>query len=161
MINNNDFNTLKEVNKIYTHKHIIANYIKEIINNLSSRALDHDNSKLTPEELEGYVKYGKILDNAVIGTQEYQETLELMDKYNQIHYKRNRHHPEYHANGVNDMNLIDIVEMFSDWCATSDYKNTDVVKVMEETLFERFGIDDQLGNILKNTIIYLRDNQTL
>ena len=158
MLDNNDFNTLKEINKIYTHKHMLSYYMGLIVKELLDRSIDHDNSKLTPEELDGYVKNGAILDNAVIGTQEYNDTLELMKKYNNIHYNRNRHHPEHFSNGIDDMNLIDIIEMFSDWCSVSDIKNTDVLEVMENVLFKRFDIDEQLCNVIKNTIIYLRNS---
>lgn len=147
---------LKETNKIYTHKHIVSHYINLAVKELANRGIDHDNSKLTPEELEGYVNYGPILDKAVIGTDEYNETLELMKKYNEIHYSRNRHHPEFFDNGVDDMNLIDILEMFCDWCAKSDEKNTNVIDIMDEVLLNRFGIDEQLGKVLKNTLRYLQ-----
>jgi len=36
------------------------------------------------------------------------------------HYALYRHHPEHFQNGIDDMNLIDLVEMFADWKASSE-----------------------------------------
>jgi len=67
------------------------------------------------------------------------------------HQENNSHHPEAHEEGIDGMNLIDIVEMLCDWkAATLRTKNGDIQKSLEIQK-ERFGISDQLYNILKNT----------
>jgi len=67
------------------------------------------------------------------------------------HQENNSHHQEAHEEGIDGMNLIDIVEMLCDWkAATLRTKNGDIQKSLEIQK-ERFGISDQLYNILKNT----------
>ena len=55
-------------------------------------------------------------------------------------------------NGINDMNLIDIMEMLCDWISyKDDISITDAVEVVEKQS-RRFGFSDELKNILLNTL---------
>jgi len=36
------------------------------------------------------------------------------------HYKNNRHHPEHFNNGIDEMNLVDLIELLCDWKAASE-----------------------------------------
>lgn len=67
------------------------------------------------------------------------------------HYATYRHHPEHFQNGINDMNLIDIVEMIADWKAASERQKDGNLLVSIEKNAKRFHIDDQLKQILINT----------
>lgn len=50
------------------------------------------------------------------------------------------------------MTLVDIVEMFFDWWASSErHKNGDIKESIEENK-ERFGLSDQLVKIFNNTV---------
>ena len=67
------------------------------------------------------------------------------------HYKNNRHHPEYHKNGIDDMNLIDLVEMFCDWlAATKRHADGDIMKSIKHNK-DRFKMNEQLVKIFENT----------
>lgn len=67
------------------------------------------------------------------------------------HYATYRHHPEHFQNGINDMNLIDIVEMLADWKAASERQKDGNLLLSIEKNAKRFNIDDQLKQILINT----------
>ena len=72
-----------------------------------------------------------------------------------IHYANNRHHPEHFDNGIQGMNLLDLLEMICDWKAASErHADGDVYKSIEINQ-ERFGYSDELKIILKNTVEFL------
>lgn len=67
----------------------------------------------------------------------------------------NRHHPEHFVNGMNDMNLIDLIEMICDWKASSErHADGDIYKSIEINQ-KRFGYSDDVKSLLKNTVDYL------
>jgi hypothetical protein len=45
---------------------------------------------------------------------------ELAPALDDHHYPKNRHHPEHFEDGMNDMNLLDLIEMLADWKAASE-----------------------------------------
>jgi hypothetical protein len=58
------------------------------------------------------------------------------------HYVRNRHHPEYHCNGISDMTIIDKIEMVCDWMAAiKRYKDGSIERSMRVNK-EKFELDD-------------------
>lgn len=69
----------------------------------------------------------------------------------QHHYANYRHHPEHFVKGINDMNLVDIVEMLCDWKAASLRQNDGNLLKSIDTNAQRFGYDDQLKQIFINT----------
>lgn len=71
------------------------------------------------------------------------------------HYAHNRHHPECHADGVNDMTLIDLIEMVCDWTASAKRNASGDVRKGLDFNAERFGISPQLLRIIKNTVEFL------
>jgi len=74
------------------------------------------------------------------------------------HYGENRHHSEHFEHGIDDMNLIDIIEMFCDWyAATVRHENGDIFASLNINKV-RFNLSDQLFNIFNNTAKILREN---
>lgn len=144
-----DYNLMLNIqNHVNTIQLIIG---EKIIPILRKRALYHDRSKYENPEKSTYDKYIPLLKNTKYGSDEYNK---IKDKMYQEglshHYKENRHHPEYFENGVNDMNLIDVIEMVCDWYATSLSSDTDFENCLKIN-YERFGIDEQLAKIIFNT----------
>lgn len=124
---------------------------EKIIPILRSRALHHDRSKFEEPEKSTYDKYIPLLKNVKYGSDEYNEIRNKMHEEGlHHHYQENRHHPEHFENGVNDMNLIDIIEMICDWYAASLLSDTDFEKGLKINC-KRFGIDEQLAKIIFNT----------
>lgn len=130
--------------------------IGKIIDNLKDllnwRAKYHDYSKLRSPELSGFAEYGPKLKTMEYMSNEYKQCLSDMKPFLDHHYSSNRHHPEYHKNGISDMSLIDILEMLSDWKASVERsKNGDIFKSLEINT-KRFNIPTEISNMMKNTL---------
>lgn len=140
-----------------TEAHIerVAMYIEMIRGMLKLRADDHDASKLFPPERNCFDKITPLLMGMTYGSEEYKATLCRMKPAIDHHYKHNRHHPECFINGINGMNLIDLMEMICDWKAASErHADGDIFRSLKINQ-ERFGISDQLAQILTNTVKFL------
>jgi len=110
---------------------------------LYGRAWKHDLSKYRWSEASYFAKTIFDLKHSTYGSDEYKEMLASIQPAIQVHYKRNRHHPEYHKNGFNDMTELDKLEMLADWyAATKRHANGDIFKSIEIN-HSRFGYDDE------------------
>jgi hypothetical protein len=143
-----------------TQEHIenVGKFIDKSITELDSRKELHDKTKLEEPEFSTFVEYTPKLKNSTYGSEEYLTFLKEMKPALDHHYSNNRHHPEYHENGINDMNLIDLIEMLCDWkAATLRHDNGDIIKSLDINK-ERFNISDQLFDVLLNTVNDLKFN---
>lgn len=145
--------------QVDTLKHIekVRNIIQIFINKLSARAMDHDKIKLESPEVEVFTEFTPKLADLTYGSEEYLKCLQEMDGALQHHYANSRHHPEHFANGINDMNLVDIVEMFCDWKASSMRHNDGNLLKSIETNAQRFAMSKQLKQIFINTAALFDD----
>ena len=157
-----------------TKKHIdkVSNHLMHIKECLIQRAIDHDRSKLSPEELPIFVKYTHKLKDCTYGSDEYKQYLAEMKPALDHHYANNRHHPEYFSLQVADdfeyfekgkknpiccMNLVDIMEMLCDWlAATERHADGDIYKSIEINQ-KRFGYSDEMKSVLVNTVSLLKE----
>lgn len=118
----------------------------------------HDSSKLRSPEKEKFDELTPKLKSLTYGTEEYKESLKELGIALDHHYQNNSHHPQHYSNGVDGMDLFDIMEMFFDWkAATERMDNGDILQSIEINK-ERFKISDQLSNIFKNTVDSLYAN---
>ena len=139
------------------HKVEVSMLLSILRDELTKRSLNHDNSKLEDPELAIFNEYTPKLKNTTYGSDEYKQFLKEMKVALDHHYAENRHHPEHFENGVKDMNLVDIVEMFCDWfSAVKRHADGDVLKSIEINQ-KRFGYGDQLKAILINTVPVLEE----
>lgn len=123
---------------------------------LIKRSVSHDRSKLVPPEVSTFVEFTPKLKASTYGSPEYKQFLVDMKPALDNHYANNRHHPEHFPNGVNDMNLIDLLEMITDWfCASRRHADGDPYKSLEHNT-GRFGLEPQLVQLLANTIPVLQ-----
>lgn len=134
------------------HIQLVQKLLHRMVVELLQRAEKHDQSKLVPPELPDLVKLTRNLAGTTFGTKEYDEGKRQMPVGLAHHYANNRHHPEHFRNGVNDMNLIDIMEMLVDWWASSKRHNDGNVRKSIEINAARFGINPQLVLIFENTL---------
>jgi len=119
---------------------------------LAERQFSHDRSKLAPPEVETFTEFTPKLAGSTYGSAEYKSYLAAMKPALDHHYAANRHHPEHHDEGVDGMNLVDVVEMFIDWkAATLRHDDGDMLKSIAINR-ERFGISEQLCCIFENTV---------
>lgn len=141
-----------------TNEHIdnVRNLMYQVMHQIQMRATQHDLSKLLDPEFPIFVKYTPKLAGTTYGSEEYKQYLSEMKPALDHHYSFNRHHPEHHDDGIDGMNLVDLIEMFCDWkAATMRHNNGDITTSIEINR-KRFGISDQLANILQNTADALR-----
>ena len=118
---------------------------------LTTRGVEHDKEKLESPEVELFTKYTPKLATTTYGSELYHKYLGELQPALEHHYATYRHHPEHFEHGINDMNLLDLVEMFCDWkAATLRQKDGNILKSISINA-ERFGIDEQLTQILMNT----------
>ena len=136
-----------------TFRHIerVRNLLNTCVADLIKRGELHDQTKLLPPEVEAFTEYTPKLANCTYGSDEYKGYLAAIKPALDHHYAHNRHHPEHHKNGVNDMNLLDLVEMLCDWKAASERHNDGNIRKSIEVNANRFGLSPQMVKILENT----------
>lgn len=140
------------------HKVRVASLINKCMAVLEKKKTHHDLDKINNEvEKKLFDKYTPKLKDSTYGSTEYNQFLKELKPALDIHYSENRHHPEHFANGIDDMNLLDLIEMICDWKASSErHGNGDIFKSIEINQ-KRFWYSDQLKNILENTANFLID----
>lgn len=133
---------------ILTLRALLLQCIGEFVN----RANAHDLSKLTDPEVDLFTIYTPKLKDVEYGSDQYKQFLQELKPALDNHYANNSHHPEYFENGINGMNLFDVLEMMCDWKASGLRGKNGSLEKSLEIQKDRFGIDDQLFNIMKNTV---------
>lgn len=136
-----------------TRKHIqrVGELIGDAIKDLIDRSKYHDRSKLGPVEKPLFDKYTPLLKNVEYNSPKYKELLKDLKPALDNHYANCSHHPEHFKNGIEDMNLLDILEMLLDWKASSERNKGGNIRKSIEINAERFGINPQLRKIFENT----------
>lgn len=150
----NSYNLKEARGAVETNDHIkvVQKNLMQFVKELLDRALNHDTSKLESPEVEVFGEYTPELSKVEYGSQEYKDLLAKVKPAIDHHYANNRHHPEHWPNGIEDMTLVDLVELLSDWkAATARNKNGNIRKSIELNA-ERYKISPQLRKILENTV---------
>ncbi len=137
-----------------TYKHIkrVGHYLHLFSKELIDRAEHHDDSKLEEPELSGFAENTEKLAKVEYGSEEYKTMLAELKPTIEHHYSKNRHHSEFWPNGINDMNLIDLLEMLADWRAAGERNKNGNIRKSIEVNAERYGISPQLRKIIENTV---------
>lgn len=139
-----------------TKEHIqqVRVFTEKIAEAIIERGDYHDYSKLQSPEKGIFDEYTPKLAETTYGSEEYKTYLEEMKVALKHHYSKNRHHPEYHPNGIHDMNLVDLIEMLCDWKAATMRHNDGNLMESIEINQERFGYDDGIKQLMINTVKY-------
>jgi len=147
------------------HIFTVQEYMARFTENLFNRAYWHDESKLVEPEKSGFDAHIPKLKTLKFGSPEYEQGKKDLGATLLHHYEHNSHHPEFYAitDGVLDedivkiglaisrMSLADICEMLVDWKAASlRMKDGDIYKSITINA-KKFGIGNQLKQILINT----------
>jgi hypothetical protein len=133
------------------HSLRVGELMGQLIRELVDRSVKHDISKTQDPELAVFNEYTPKLKDTTYGSDEYKGYLAAMGEGLRHHYAANRHHPEHFADGINGMTLADLVEMLADWKAATERHADGSLDRSLEIQRERFGISDQLAQILRNT----------
>ena len=125
---------------------------------LMDRAMGHDDSKFSQEERELFIEYTPKLKNVTYGSEEYKQFLKELKPALDHHYAKNDHHSEHYKNGIDDMHLVALIEMFVDWFASCQRHNDGNIRKSIAINKERYKLSDQLVSILENTAVLLENN---
>lgn len=136
-----------------TRRHIanVSAVIHAVVCDLLARADAHDRSKLYDPELAFFTKLTEKLAGCTFGSKEHKRNMASLKPALDHHYAVNRHHPEHHSGGINDMTLIDLVEMFCDWKASSKRHNDGNLLKSLDLCSKRFKMSPQMERIFRNT----------
>src|SRR5690606_36142065 len=124
------------------------------------RGNTHDRSKFEPVELEPLARMQELIDKegpAQFGTEEYKRRTDMLGEMIYHHRMNNSHHPECYEyeyggdclNGINGMDLFDLVEMFFDWKAASERSGDDCMRL--GAACDKYKVTGPLRHILYNT----------
>ncbi len=142
--------TREVINK---HKLRVFQLMAKLSQEVIKRGYEHDMTKFEPEELPHYVATIDEFDKHPFGTEGYKKAKESLGPSVLHHYKHNRHHPEHFPKGVEDMNLVDVLEMLCDWkSATLNHpENPGDLGKSIQMLGQKYKISPQLCQIIYNT----------
>lgn len=139
-----------------SHIRLVARFLHHFAKELLDRADRHDESKLHKPEVDALSK-AKPLAGMTYGTAEFINEKKKIQSALDHHYAKNDHHPEHFKDGVNDMNLVQLVEMLCDWKASSTRHNDGNIRKSIEINADRFGLSPQVVAILENTVDFLNE----
>lgn len=137
-----------------TKEHIkqVREFMLMFAQELINRAQIHDQSKLENPEIDIFTEYTPKLKHSTYGSEEYKTFLKEMQVALKHHYANNSHHPEHYENGIQGMDLADIVEMICDWkAATMRHNDGDIRKSIEFNK-DRFNYSDDIKQIFMNAV---------
>lgn len=126
------------------------------IRELVDRSVRHDRSKTEEPELSVFNEFTPKLRDSTYGSDDYKGFLTAMGAGLAHHYAANRHHPEHFDAGISGMTLVDLLEMLADWRAATERHADGSLTQSLAIQKQRFGISDQLAEILWNTARHFR-----
>lgn len=137
-----------------THKHVrkVQENLNMFVHDIIQRGANHDNSKFEEPELSIFAENTHKLQQVGYGTPEYEALLVETRPAILHHYSKNRHHPEFHPNGIEDMTLIDLLEMLCDWRAAGERNKDGNIRKSIAVNSARFKMSPQLRTIFENTV---------
>ena len=135
------------------HVRRVGILMNQCIANLMHRVVVHDASKFDVQEFDSVAEATKNLHSLTFGSKEHTDQLAMLDKWISIHYSKNSHHPQYYENGIDGMDLLDLVEMLSDWKAATERHHDGNLDKSFNINRGKFNISPQLESILRNTAI--------
>ena len=159
IINGNDIDeiikdpvAINTVKNILTHKENVKKRLLFLADELYKRAYHHDDSKLQIPEIMYLIEMDRE-PRYPYGSDEYFDKMKRWECFFKHHYENNRHHPDSFPDGVEGMNLADLCEYVVDIISYFDELHVSGALDTINKQQERFGLDNQLTQILKNTLL--------
>ncbi len=134
-----------------SHVRRVGNLMLEAISNLQKKAINHDQSKFSVEEFDLFAQETPNLKSLTYGSQEYKEALARLGPALKNHYVMNDHHPEHYALGIHEMDLMNLIELLSDWKAASERHNDGNLSRSILHNAKRFSYDHKFAVLLART----------
>lgn len=139
---------------VVTYKHIAR--VRELLGKFATEIIRrgdvHDASKFLPVEMEPLERMQAVVDAegpAPFGSAEYKRRTDMLGPMIEHHRANNSHHPEFYPNGIDGMDLFDLVEMFFDWKAASERGEEPAMNL--SFACEKYRVSPQLTSIFGNT----------
>ena len=129
------------------HVSSIRTNLAKIASALICRASVHDDSKLSKEQLDRYIARHQEIHHLQYGSPERDEVEAKYEYLIEAHHNEYRHHPEHFEHGIDDMNLVDVIEMLCDWAAAG----ADIEQSLKLNQ-KKYCISPQLMTLIENTI---------
>lgn len=139
-----------------THVGLVRRLLEAVSEEAIYRGLVHDRSKGKSPEREFFIANVRRLHGLQYGSPEYASALADLGPALEHHYRYNSHHPQHYARGISGMTLVDLVEMFCDWCAATRNHATGNIDASIAHNSGRFGMGPVLTAIFENTAAWLR-----
>jgi len=139
-------------NQLVQHNQEVQKKMCWLAGELAVRGVEHDRSKFTDAEFNTFVQFAPLLKTTTYGDDVYRKALKDMKPALDHHYKANRHHPEHFEEGIRGMNLIDLIEMFCDWYASTERQKDGDIRKSIEANQKRFHFTNELKEIFLNTV---------
>lgn len=133
------------------HINLVRKFLRVAAVELLTRGEVHDLSKFDDAEVKVFTEFTPKLKSSTYGSEEYKGFLREMKPALDHHYANNRHHPEHFENGIEGMNLLDVLEMFIDWLASTKRHGDGDINRSIEINEKRFNMSPQLVAIFRNT----------
>jgi hypothetical protein len=139
---------IKTLVTMLSHQAQVKARLSALARELEKRADLHDLSNFKADEFEGFVEINQIARKYPFGSPEYKASISD-NKTIELHFSRNRHHPEFFANGISDMNFVDFVEMVIDWLGASAVYGTGAFEDALQKQIERFDLQPDEINLIR------------
>ena len=147
-----DDSAVKTIEYILAHKKSVKQKLEYLSKELAKRAEHHDDSKLEFPEIQWLIEMDRE-PRYPYGSPEYFDKQKRWQKFFSHHYKLNRHHPDHFPAGGLNMNLADLCEMACDVISYLQEMHMEQAAKAVDQQKERFGLDDQLAEVIKNTLV--------
>jgi len=149
-------NELEFLCDLILHSSEVSENLEVFSSELRKRGLAHDRTKFQSFEFDRFLSGWEDFKKTDYGTEKYNESPDKVTEAREHHHENNRHHVGFYENGVEGMNLIDVLEMLSDWKAAARRSpNLNLEQTLDKA-FDLYGIkDEQLRKVILNTFKYL------
>ena len=131
----------KELARAMRHIMMVQRLLRHVARQLLDRADNHDLSKLAPDELGGMIEIDAIADKLGLNSPEYMAA--LSGEAIKLHWRRHSHHPEYHLNRVEGMDIFDLIEMVCDWKVANQVRGHPEWKKSVDMMAERLSLSPE------------------
>ncbi|MBR1454238.1 MAG: hypothetical protein IJ593_06295 [Lachnospiraceae bacterium] len=120
-------------------EHFLSNGETQLAIDILKRGATHDNSKFNADEFKSLAQ---ILNSTKCFTDADAQLSDAEKKAIQVHWKKNRHHPEY-FDDFSEMTDLDMIEMVCDWFARSLQYGTKFLPFVRQRQKNRFHFDEE------------------